>query len=713
MEFFVSPSGDDANPGTEQEPYLTIARGLHGARLNSTLQPGDILTLRGGAYVEAVRIKDLAGTPGNKITIRSFNGERAVIDSGIEAFRVTGAGAWIPAVTVDPAAHPDEWASCQTFPPAVQPSRGAFLDPPYRRLVTYSTQQDFRSDKQTFDKIFNLDPSPEGQKRSPWKVTSDKFVPILDSGREFTFPWVYMGPGLIHSPKKPDGQPTNRVHVRLSHTTLNIPGLEDYLGPTDPNAIALAVCDVKVETLRIENSRCLIFSNLTVRFGGDDTILIDHCHCLAFDQVDVFALTGGIRFGALTGATFRNCRFDGGSPPWFFRADRKGEYFCLVTDQGERLHNKLGKATVGMLMYGEGYNRRDFEIHHCEFVNGHDLYLVATNMHFHHNWIDNLQDEGMMLDAQPSASGRIHSNVITRCLSPISMAIKEFTAGPWFIYRNLIDLRAPTAGHRPRFVGDTAVFRFGNTFKSNETAAPDGPHDVFHNTFLVADQQDDAAYLHYLSDLSPHLRRSFNNIFVAVNPSTESDRAITLVPPPSFPGPTDGNLYHRFGTATAAAFRSPGYTFKCVDFRDASYANLDELHNSTLFEQSKAQYAPGYEANSLLTDPGFRQIGADGGFDLFDDLRLREGSPAGSAGVVLPPDLQALDDEVESSDDTVALPIPASPGIGIRGFARTIARFLRALLIPASRDIGCYQSNSRLNVGVDGRRHFPMIRTIP
>ena len=203
-------------------------------------------------------------------------------------------------------------------------------------------------------------------------------------------------------------------------------------------------------------------------------------------------------------------------------------------------------------MYGEGYDRRDFEIHHCEFVNGHDLYLVATNMHFHHNWIDNLQDEGMMLDAQPSASGRIHSNVITRCLSPISMAIKEFTAGPWFIYRNLIDLRAPTAGHRPRFVGDTAVFRFGNAFKSNETAAPDGPHDVFHNTFLVADQQDDAAYLHYLSDLSPHLRRSFNNIFVAVNPSTASDRAITFVPPPSFPGPTDGNLYHRFGTATAA-----------------------------------------------------------------------------------------------------------------------------------------------------------------
>jgi hypothetical protein len=163
-----------------------------------------------------------------------------------------------------------------------------------------------------------------------------------------------------------------------------------------------------------------------------------------------------------------------------------------------------------------------------------------------------------------------------------------------------------------------------------------------------------------------------------------------LRPAASFPGPTDGNLYHRFGAATAPAFRSLGYTFKCVDFRAAAFANLVVLRNSTLFQQSRTQYAPGYEANSLLTDPRFRQISADGGFHPLDDLRLRADSPARSVGIALPPDLQALDDDVGSSDGAVAAPIPAP------------------------RDIGCYRFGSKpLNVGVQGRRHFPIIGTIP
>jgi hypothetical protein len=268
-----------------------------------------------------------------------------------------------------------------------------------------------------------------------------------------------------------------------------------------------------------------------------------------------------------------------------------------------------------------------------------------------------------------------------------------FTAGPWFIYRNLIDVRKPTTGTRPRFVGDTAVFRFGNVFKSNETSAPDGEHDIFHNTFLVAEQQGQAAYLHYRSALSPHRRRSFNNIFVAVNPSAESDIFLTFVPPPSFPGPTDGNLYHCFGAADKEAFRSLGYTFNGTDFQAAKYKDLDELRSivvSDLFEQSKTQYAPGYEANSLLTDPLFRKIAANGSFHPLDDLRLSEQSPARSAGVELPLDLQALDDAVSASDDAAAVPIPVS------------------------RDIGCYRFGSPpLNVGVKGGRHFPIIGIIP
>jgi hypothetical protein len=68
-----------------------------------------------------------------------------------------------------------------------------------------------------------------------------------------------------------------------------------------------------------------------------------------------------------------------------------------------------------------------------------------------------------------------------------------------------------------------------------------------------------------------------------------------------------------------------------------------------------------------------------------DDLRLSPDSPARGAGVALPADLQAL-------DSAVAADTPP---------------------IPPSRDIGCYVFGSTpLQVGVNGRRRFPIIGTV-
>jgi hypothetical protein len=682
MEYFVSPDGDDHDPGTECEPFCTIKRGLQGAAASptSTLQPGDVLTLRAGTYVEAVMVRGLAGTPGQEITIRSFPGERAVIDSGFWQFRVTNNSQWVPATTVvDPPAHPgcqpphpgdppprpDEWFSVQTFPDPVQPLRGAFLDEPYRRLITYSTLQDFRADNQTFDaiKVGSHDPRP-----GPWRVVEKGVV------QEYTYPWVYMGPGLWFNPV------THRLHIRLTPTTNNVPGLEDYNGPTDPNELRLAISDVERMTLIVADSRHLVFTDLTVRFGGKDTIQVGNCQSISFDHVDVWASEGGVRFAdSLTGVTFRNCRFDGGLPPWFFRGDRKNEYDCLLTKNGPLAHNKLGKATIDVLMHGTGVGQQGAEIDHCEFVNGHDLYLVASNTDFHHNWIDNLDDDGMLLDVQPGAGGHIHANVISRCLAAISMPVKV-TADHWYIYRNLIDLREPTAGRRPRSVGDTNVWRYGAMFKSNEAlAAPDGPYHLFHNTLLVYDQPRPVSYTHYNSNLSPHPRRSCNNIFVAVNPDPAADVPITFIPPPSLPRPTDGNLYHRIGAATAVPFKAAAYTFEGVEYSEQDFGTLDQLRHSALFEQSKTQYPPGYEASSRLADPRFLHLAADGTPDPQDDLRPAANSPAASAAAPLPPDLQRLDDGLQA---TPAAPAPA----------------------------GCYELNSQpLQVGVDGRCRFPRV----
>jgi hypothetical protein len=168
---------------------------------------------------------------------------------------------------------------------------------------------------------------------------------------------------------------------------------------------------------------------------------------------------------------------------------------------------------------------------------------------------------------------------------------------------------------------------------------------------------------------------------VAVNTEPLSDVPLTYLPPPSFPGPTDGNLYHRIGAANKPAFKAVPYTLDCEDNHAPEFATLNDFRCSEMFQQSRRVYPPGYEATGQLTDPGFRSIGADGTFNPLDDLRLTAASPARAAGIPLPPDLQDLD-----SDATAP--------------------------IPPSRDIGCYAHDELLHVGVLGQRQFPTIGTV-
>jgi hypothetical protein len=305
------------------------------------------------------------------------------------------------------------------------------------------------------------------------------------------------------------------------------------------------------------------------------------------------------------------------------------------------------------------------------------VFLEGQGVDFHHNWINDLQDDALAVGFDGGTGGpvtvtKIHENVITRTLTGFSIA-SDNQSTQWFVYRNLIDQGGRTPGFRPRRPGDTDVFRFGQLYKT--TGDTFGPNDLFQNTVLTHDQDEHASFLHYATTTGPHRRRSFNNLFVAVNPTAEADHAITFVPSPAFPGPTDGNLYHRIGFAANDPFRHVAYKFEGENFGNGTFSDLQELQDSRLFEQSKTQYPPGYEKNSRLADPQFRQIGADGAFRETDDLRLGELSPALGAGIPLPEDLRALD--------------PFQPETG-------------------NPEIGCYPKEAEpLRVGVDGRRSFP------
>jgi Ca2+-binding RTX toxin-like protein len=70
--FFVSPAGSDANPGTEQLPWRTIAKA------NSTLGPGDTVFIMAGQYRERIE-PARSGTAGNFITYAAYRDDTPVI----------------------------------------------------------------------------------------------------------------------------------------------------------------------------------------------------------------------------------------------------------------------------------------------------------------------------------------------------------------------------------------------------------------------------------------------------------------------------------------------------------------------------------------------------------------------------------------------------------------------------------------------------------
>jgi hypothetical protein len=645
--YFVSISGSDTNSGkTPAKPFRTIAKGIR------VLASGDVLNLRGGNYVESVVVNNKRG-----IVIRSYAGEHATIDGSVPEFRQADNNDWEPASLHEPN-NPnlrEEYVSRKIFvldSSEDRVNRGAFLDrEPYTRLITYSELNDLRAENQTWDRLPLDDPRP-----------GPEMVDGAGNGTGFKRPWVYMGPGLFFN------QATGRVHIRLSHTTNNIDGVADYQGEIDPRKLRLAISHKDRTTLLIRKSVNVRFENLSIRFGGEFTLETEKTDSIEFDHVRLLAASYGVSLGAGTATVLRHSEVSGGLASWYFRSDRKDEYDFKDGDTVN--HNNLGKQTSRALIFGSRENA-GLEIYNCEFLDAHDLYFFGEKVGFHHNWVHNLNDEALFIDPVGTSDLRIFQNVVTQCLSAISFA-GDKVGGPTYIYRNLIDLRRPTAGRRPRHVGDKDVFRFGHLYKSNKV---DGPLDLFQNTCLVSQQDEQVSYSHYGNTGGTNPRRSFNNIFIAVNPDSVSDLAIIYLPPPSFPGSTDGNCYFRIGEATKPLLRFLGYRFQGEDFPKGSFDDLESLRDSVLFEQSKTQYPAGYEAISIQADPRFRRIGVDGSPQSNDDLRLRSDSPARRKGIVLPPDLRPLD--------------PLAPSQG-------------------RPDIGCYAfGKPGLSVGVDGRRHFP------
>lgn len=75
-ELCVSPKGDDANPGTVERPFRTLAGAVR------AVEPGDTCYLREGRYREAVTLRNV-GAKATPITFSAYPGEQPVLDGTV------------------------------------------------------------------------------------------------------------------------------------------------------------------------------------------------------------------------------------------------------------------------------------------------------------------------------------------------------------------------------------------------------------------------------------------------------------------------------------------------------------------------------------------------------------------------------------------------------------------------------------------------------
>lgn len=77
--YYVATDGDDRNLGTSTgQPLATIQSAV------DRMKPGDICYVRGGTYREEIDLKGKAGTPGQAITLTSYQGEEVVLDGTVQ-----------------------------------------------------------------------------------------------------------------------------------------------------------------------------------------------------------------------------------------------------------------------------------------------------------------------------------------------------------------------------------------------------------------------------------------------------------------------------------------------------------------------------------------------------------------------------------------------------------------------------------------------------
>ena len=392
---------------------------------------------------------------------------------------------------------------------------------------------------------------------------------------------LYLGPGLWYN------RTTGHIHIRLTHT--NLPdSIPNYRGETDPRKLPLLIAPFRSTPLTLDGAQNVRIHDLTVRGAGYAAVELDQAVDIEFDNVTIWAGAYGIRASGTRQLRMLHCGVYGNVAPWTFRGDGSKR------DYPGRPHRNLSRLnTHASIEINSGAESSvyafpqndDWEIGYCEFTDAHDgVYLGSINARFHHNLIENMQDDGIYLspmykrhrleDKDPQIY--IEQNLFRQLLTPLAFG------GPWpethdqiFIYRNVVDLRKPVQTGRPTAQKADPGFSTGKLM--GDHGSPPWPAmNIYHNTVVTGDPQRRAPGSAFGGLRAGNPRRVFNNLFYH-----NARLGGMIAPKPDDDFQSDGNLYWTLDPAAPDADKFFG------KFRAA--APNAEVH-STLADPKLEQY---------------------------------------------------------------------------------------------------------------------------
>lgn len=621
--FVDAARGDDGNAGTAEAPWKTLAHALR------RLKPGDTLYLRGGAYHERVYLSR-SGTAEAPITIASHPGELAVIDGGLREFLESPATSWEPF----PDGAEGEFVSTRTYPKAddrkvphqflpaawepmwgIEDERpialGHFADSMVP-LHGYRIAKDLRATNEL------------------WRGKKE----VDDTG-------IYCGPGLWFN------RETGRIHIRLAHHRLAGLGDRAYRGETDPRKLPLVIAvGFGDDVFRVSGVRHVRLQGLVLRGAtGSPMIHVYGSENVELDHITVFGGFPALLVNASKNIRVTHSAFRGLAAPWSSRAHMKYR----------------GTASYQIVLQNHQPLNENIEFAWCEFTDDHDFAFLrfVKNLQFHHNLVDNFNDDGLECGAKFRAHTLfIYQNRIGRCLIPLTQHEIDKDDSPpdhdpkagVFVYRNVIDLRGGTYKAPSTQPDPSGAFLREEGHLVGDHGGPTWPvMRFYHNTALRHTPVFRDYFLFGLGaqGLRNTERDVFNNIFV------QTER----VPGVNFTGMKQAENVREGGNLIWGMKEGPA-------FKGDVFA---KFRASPLFRDSRNRYEPGWTTHDRLADPRFLRLPADE--SLGADLRLQAGSPAIDAGQKLPPDWpDPLREADKDGPDIGVLPLGAEPwGVGVDG----------------------------------------------